>query len=99
MGLHITSPIKYYTMSDFDDILNSLKKGLGEMTEEVQQKYNELVEYLDTHDSEEIKADLRKRVEEVGADAKEGFEKAKEGLSDMKDEAIDKLGDNKVSLR
>ena len=86
-------------MNDFDEIIASLKKGIGEMAEDAQKKYNELVEYLDSHSSDEIKADLRKHAENIGAEAKEGFEKAKESLSGAKDEAIDKIGDSKDRQR
>ena len=58
--------INPYIMNDFDEIIASLKKGIGEMAEDAQKKYNELVEYLDSHSSDEIKADLRKHAENIG---------------------------------
>ena len=47
-------------MSEFDDILKKMREGLGQMAEDAQQKYNELVEYLDSHDAEQIKGDFKK---------------------------------------
>ena len=47
-------------MSEIDDILKKMKEGLGEMAEEAREKYNDLMEYLDNHSSEEIKSDLQK---------------------------------------
>ena len=70
-------------MNDFDEIIASLKKGIGEMAEDAQKKYNELVEYLDSHSSDEIKADLRKHAENIGAEAKEGFARLLEGPSGL----------------
>ena len=79
-------------MNDFDELLNGIKKGLGSLAEDMQQKYGELVEYLDTHDSDQIKADLREKMEKATEGAKEDFGK-------VKDETIDKIGDHKEDIR
>ena len=53
------------------------------MASEAQEKYNDLVTYLDTHDSEEIKANLRKMADQVLQDAKEGVEEMKKEASEI----------------
>ena len=53
------------------------------MAEEAQGKYNELVEYLDTHDSDQIKDDLRKQAQKATEGAREGLDKAKEEFDEM----------------
>ena len=70
-------------MNDFDDILKKMKESLGSMATEAQEKYNDLVTYLDTHDSEEIKANLRKMADQVLQDAKEGVEEMKKEASEI----------------
>ncbi len=71
---------KTKAMNDFDEILKKLKEGIGSMAEEAQGKYNELVNYLDTHDSEDIKKELCKVADKVAQEAREGVEKAKEEI-------------------
>ncbi len=71
---------KTKAMNDFDEILKKLKEGIGSMAEEAQGKYNELVNYLDTHDSEDIKKELSKVADKVAQGAREGVEKAKEEI-------------------
>lgn len=70
-------------MSDFDDLLKGIKKGLGELAEDAQEKYNDLVTYLDTHDANEIKHDLVEMADKTAATAKEQFEKAKGELKEV----------------
>ncbi|MBQ6063803.1 MAG: hypothetical protein IJK42_08980 [Prevotella sp.] len=70
-------------MSDFDDLLKGIKNGLGELAEEAQKKYNDLTNYLDTHDANEIKRDLIDMADKTAADAKEHFEKAKDELKEV----------------
>ena len=59
-------------MGDFEDILKRVREGLGAMADEAQQRYNDLVTYLDTHDTEEIKESLRQKAGQVLETAKEG---------------------------
>ena len=40
-------------MSEFDDILKKMREGLGQMAEDAQQKYNELVELFKGGDPQE----------------------------------------------
>ena len=49
-------------MSDFDDILKKMREAVDGMADDARQKYDDLKEYLDTHDTEEIKANLGKGV-------------------------------------
>ena len=56
------------------------------MAEEAQKKYNELVKYLDEHDSDEIKEDLKKMAEKATSGAKEELEKAKGELEKAKED-------------
>ena len=70
-------------MSDFDDLLKGIKKGLSELAEDAQEKYNDLTNYLDSHDANEIKRDLLEMADKTASDAKEKFEKAKNDLKEV----------------
>ena len=81
-------------MSDFDDLLKGIKKGLSELAD-AQEKYNDLTNYLDTHNADEIKRDLKEIADKTTSDAKEQLEKAKkewdevdvnEKVADMKED-------------
>ncbi len=83
-------------MSEIDDILKKMKEGLGEMAEEAREKYNDLMEYLDNHSSEEIKSDLQKMASKAKEEAQEGVDKAKEQLGDI--DIKEKLNDARESV-
>ena len=94
-------------MSDFDEILKKMREGLGEMAAEAQAKYNDLVAYLDSHDSDEIKADLKKMAEKATSEVKEGAGKAKEEwdkldvkekLNDMREDLEEGMGKAKSKV-
>ena len=70
-------------MSDFDDILKQVREGISQMAEEAQGKYNELVQYLDSHDSDQIKNDLREMAKKATEGAREGLDKAKEQFEEV----------------
>ncbi len=53
------------------------------MAEEAQGKYNELVQYLDSHDSDQIKNDLREMAKKATEGAREGLDKAKEQFEEV----------------
>ncbi len=71
------------TMSDFEDIIKQMRESLSQMAEEAQGKYNELREYLDSHDSEEIKSDLKEMAKKATEEAREELGKAKEQLEEV----------------
>lgn len=83
-------------MNDFDDILKKMREGLGEMAEEARGKYNDLMDYLDNHSSEEIKSDLQKMADKAKEGAMEGVDKAKEQLGDI--DIKEKLQDVRESV-
>lgn len=94
-------------MSDFDDLLNGIKKGLSELAEDAQEKYNDLTNYLDTHNADEIKRDLKEIADKTTSDAKEQLEKAKnewnevdvnEKVADMKEDFQEGIDKAKIAL-
>lgn len=70
-------------MSDFDDILKQMRASIDGIAEEARQKYNDLCTYLDSHDSEEIKENLRKMADQVVDNAKEGIEGLRKEVSEI----------------
>ena len=83
-------------MSDFDDILRQMREGISQMAEEAQGKYNELIEYLDTHNSDEIKSDLKEMAKKATEGAREELGKAKEKVEEV--DIKEKLNDVRESL-
>ena len=97
-------------MNDFEEMLNQLKKGLGEMADDVREKYGELSEYLDKHNTDEIAADLKEafnktvdqtkeKVADVREDVEQQVEKMKADYKEAKesgkiDEQINEVKEN-----
>ena len=91
-------------------LLNQLKKGLGEMADDVREKYGELSEYLDKHNTDEIAADLKEafnktvdqtkeKVADVREDVEQQVEKMKADYKEAKesgkiDEQINEVKEN-----
>lgn len=67
---------------NFDEQWEIIKKNLSEMDDVAREKYAALRQYIDTHDKEQIKADL-KHLYEKGVNAlDEGVDQAKDGLGE-----------------
>ena len=70
-------------MSDFDQLMKDMKQGLNELAEDAQKKYGELINYLDSHNADEIKNDLKVFADKAAAETKEQFENAKKEIKDL----------------
>ena len=106
----LTPTKKEKIMNDFEEMLNQLKKGLGEMADDVREKYGELSEYLDKHNTDEIAADLKEafnktvdqtkeKVADVREDVEQQVEKMKADYNEAKesgkiDEQINEVKEN-----
>jgi LysM repeat protein/coenzyme F420-reducing hydrogenase delta subunit len=109
-GVQLSAAKKEKIMNDFEEMLNQLKKGLGEMADDVREKYGELSEYLDKHNTDEIAADLKEafnktvdqtkeKVADVREDVEQQVEKMKADYKEAKesgkiDEQINEVKEN-----
>lgn len=84
-------------MSDFDQLMKDMKQGLNELAEDAQKKYGELINYLDSHNADEIKNDLKVFADKAAAETKEQFENAKKEIKEI--DLEEKVADVKEDIQ
>lgn len=84
-------------MSDFDQLMKEMKQGISELAEDAQKKYGELINYLDNHDANEIKNDLKEFADKAAAETKEQFENAKKEIKEI--DLEEKVADVKEDIQ
>lgn len=91
---------------ELEEKLKELKENIGKIDDIAREKYQDAVKYFETHQSDEIKAELKslidKGIAEFKDDLDEGIADVKEGytktVSDLKEKYGDKIDDVKEDV-